>query len=230
MSSFQELNQFDINECKIDYTPSEGFKVLYFYNGVEQEWNLRDCHVIQVLDPAASERGMSAKTSRSAHIVLATAPDGRMFVIRGHADYVPASKIFDWLFETFNIYKNYLKLSGMEMQGPFKVFEGLMRDEQNKRRQFINFRPIKTQGDKDARIRTQLEPVLRESKLYCIPSFKNTIKAELKVFPDSPKKDVLDALSMAVQESRIPEHPNEIRKRHFKSEITRGKVNATTGY
>lgn len=229
-SSFQELNTFNVNQFQVDYTPANGFEIVYFLSGKEVRWNLRDCDVIQTVDPAASDKGRSAKTSRSAHIILATTPDGKRFILKGHADYVPASGVFNWLFEGFNVYKNYLRFSGMEMQGPFKVFEGLMRDEQERRRTFISFRPIKTSGDKDARIRTQLEPILRKGDLYCVDSFRDDVKAELKVFPDAPKKDILDALSMAIQESKIPEHPEEKQRRLFKKQITRGKVNETTGY
>ena len=202
----------------------------WFNNGVENTWDLKDCDVIQVSDPAATEKGMSAKTSKSAHIILATAPDEKRFVIRGHADYVPPSTIFDWFFDGYANFKNYLRLSGMEMQGPFKIFGPLFREEQERRRTWISFRPIKTSGDKDARIRSFLEPLLRRHLLYVVGSFKDEVSSELKVFPDGPKKDILDALAMGVQESKIPEKPEELRRRMFRQQITRGKVNETTGY
>ena len=229
-SSFQELNQFDVNECTLNYDDGLGYCVSFFNNGEDKVWWLRDCDVIQVADPAASERGMSAKTSRSAYLILVTAPDERRFIIRGKADYVAPSGIFDWFFDGYSAFKNYLRFSGMEMQGPFKVFEPLFRDEQDRRRTWIGFRPIKTAGDKDARIRTNLEPLLRRNLLYCVESFRRDVKSELKVFPDAPKKDVLDALSMAIQESQVPERPEVIRKRVFKNSLNRGKVNETTGY
>ncbi len=75
-----------------------------------------------------------------------------------------------------------------------------------------------------------MEPVLREKRLYCVPSFKEDLMAELKVFPDAPKKDILDALSMGIQESQVPEHPTKKRKKRFKQMLERGRVNETTGY
>jgi hypothetical protein len=229
-SSFQELNRFKINECSLDYTDADGHSVSYFRDGQEHRWFLRDCDVIQVADPAASEKGRSAKTSRSAHVLFVTAPDERRFIIRGHADFVSPSDIFTWFFDTHDAFKNYIRFAGMEMQGPFKVFDPLFREEQTRRRKWIGFRPIKTSGDKDARIRTQLEPLLRRGLLYCVGSFKDEVQAELNVFPDGPKKDILDVVSMGVQESQVPERPEEIRRQRFRQEISRGEKNETTGY
>jgi predicted phage terminase large subunit-like protein len=229
-SSFQELNSFSLNSCELDYDDGLGHSVIFFTAGEEHRWYLKDCDVIQVCDPAASEKGRSSQTSRSAHIIAVCAPDERVFVIGGHADYVAPSKIYDWLFQGHEAYKNYMRLSGMEMQGPFKVFEALMRDEQERRRKYIGFRAIKTKGDKDSRIRTQMEPLLRRGLLYSVPSFIDDIHAELKVFPDSPKKDVIDALSMALAELQIPEDPKTIRRRAWKTEISNGEGDEVTGY
>lgn len=229
-STFQELNNFHVNECEVDYSPSMGYSVTYWRNGKRVVWHLHDCYVFQVCDPAATDRGQSAKTSRSAHIVMAVSPDGDYFIIRGHADYVPPSGIFEWLFESFLAFKYYIKFTGLEMQGAFRMLKPMLQDEQERRKIGLNLRPIKTEGDKDARIRTNLEPVLKAGKVYSIPSFKDNIMAELKVFPDAPKKDILDALSMAIQEAIIPEQPGKIKQRNFWQKLNRGRVNETTGY
>jgi hypothetical protein len=118
----------------------------------------------------------------------------------------------------------------MEMQGPFKVFDPMMREEQDRRRKWIGFQAIKTTGDKDARIRMNLEPLLRRGLLYAVPSVIDDIHMELKVFPDSPRKDVLDALSMLIQELNVPEDPKEIRKRRFKMEVSMSQGDKVTGY
>ena len=229
-SSFQELNTFDVHPCEVDFDPGMGQSVVFFHAGEERRWYLQDCDVIQVCDPAASDRGMSAKTSRSAHLILARAPDERLFIITGHADYVKPSTIYEWLFDGFSSYHQYMRMSGMEMQGPFKVFKSLIDEEQYRRRKWINFQAIKTSGDKDARIRTNLEPLLRRGLLYCVPSFIDEIKAELKVFPDAPKKDILDALSMGVQESQIPEDPKEVQRRRIRSQYEMVETDSVTGY
>lgn len=229
-SSFQELNSFTLNECQLDYDDGLGHSVIFFTAGEEHRWYLKDCDVLQVCDPAASEKGRSAQTSRSAHLITVQAPDERIFVIGGHADYVPPSKIADWLFQGFEAYKNYMRVSGMEMQGPFKVFHPIMREEQDRRRKYINFQPIKTSGDKDSRIRTQLEPYLRRGLLYSVPSFRDDIHSELKVFPDSPKKDIVDALSMAIAEHQLPDDPKIIRQRRWHEEISLSKGDKVTGY
>lgn len=229
-STFNELNNFDVNECELDYDSGMGHRVTFFNAGEERFWWLKDCDVIQVCDPAASEKGRSAATSRSAHLICVRAPDDRIFVIGGHVGYVGPTEVMGWLFDGHERFKNYIRITGMEMQGPFKLFEGLMRDEQERRRKWISFVKIKTQGDKDARIRTGLEPYLRMGKLYAVPSMIMDIKSELKVFPDAPKKDVLDALAMGIQELHLPEDPKEIRRALYRRQVEVLGEDAITGY
>ena len=226
-----ELHAFSVNECMLDTIKGGDMVVTFFNNGEYHDRFLRDLNIMQLTDPAATEKGISAKTSRSAHVVMAVDWEDNLFILDGHADYVAPSKIYEWNFNAWKKFKGLIQKTGMELRGPFKVFEYLMRDEQEKRKVNINFRPIKTVGDKDARIRTALEGPLKVGRLYCIKSFKDTVEGEMKTFPNGKKKDVLDVISMGANELKAPKSPEEKRKIRRKRILsTLGEKNKVTGY
>jgi hypothetical protein len=226
-----ELSQFTLKECHLEDRQGQIFIHVTTEGGrTTKEVALADCDVVQVGDPAASEKGISARTSRSAHAVMALDPEGNYYIIQGHADYVAVKAIYEWFFGGWASYSRYLRMSGMEMRGPFKVFESLFREEQARRNTYINFRPIKTSGDKDARIRTALEGPLRKGKLYCVPTFRDKVKEELRTFPDGHKKDVLDAISMGISVLIQPDPPESQEDYDYREAVSQSSHNRVTGY
>lgn len=199
-----EINNYGFQGCSIDMKDE-----LVRYKdhlGQEKEVRLRDLYIIQVTDPAATAGGVATRRhSRSAHMVIGQDQDGRYFVLWGNVGHKEILTVFDWLFKAKAIFGKWLRRSGMEMQGPFKLLGPLIFKEQKKRHESLGFYGIKTQGDKDTRIRGYLEMPLSESKIYVVDGmFKDEIEKELEVFPGGAQKDCLDVLAMGIQESRKP--------------------------
>ena len=189
---------------------------------------LEDCDVVIGVDPAATEKGnITAKTSRSAVVVVACTPDKSVLVLDVKADYVSISKVFDWMFDAYE--KWHPRITCLEMNGPFKILEGILINEQEKRAKWISLYPAKARGDKVARIRSTLEPLLRDGRLFLSESARENFMGELISFPNG-KKDVLDGFTEAFGEGVFPEDPEELEEEEEKFESMMAGRSKYTGY
>jgi hypothetical protein len=201
-----ELSQFQPKKCFVDFDHDRGFVI-------STEWGeeilLRDCDVIVAIDPAATERGISAKTSRSVLAVWATDWKGRKFLVELRADFVPITKLFDWMFEVGSKYASYLRAMYLEAQGPFKIMVPMLRKEENDRKQSLPLRAVPASGDKIARIRTAWLPILDKGLVHVVASAWATTYEEIRVFPGGRRMDVLDAIEIAERNSILPGEPGD---------------------
>lgn len=170
---------------------------------------LSDFDVIMAVDPAGTEKMVSAKTSKSAVGVIATHHSGKHVLIDLRADFVSPTVMFDWMFEFGKKYGKYLRATFLEANAGFKVLGAILRKEQNERGVYLGLRTFPSIGDKDARIRNTLDPVFREKKLLVCKGFEGKVEEETKGFPQSRKKDILDMLSSGISNTIIPEDPAE---------------------
>jgi phage terminase large subunit-like protein len=116
----------------------------------------------------------------------------------------------DQVFANKARYPDDIQVSYIEAQGGFKILGSLLEEEQRKRGIWANVRPYPALGDKDARIRGNLQPYLEDKKLYVAESDMELIMEELRAFPQSYKKDILDAMGSAIAQSTPPSTPTEI--------------------
>ncbi len=207
-----EFNEYKIKKCFLESNTIEvagGENVLiwnirYFLGGEDVVIPLSSCDLITACDPAASERYVSAKTSRSAVGVIATDSHNNHFILSLHADYVKITKVFDWLFSERRKFKEYLRATFLEAMGAFKVLLPVIRKEETRRGENLNLRPVHVTGEKEARIRTILLPVLEQGRLFIDENFYDLFWDEQRAFPQSQKKDILDMTSLGIKASVRP--------------------------
>jgi len=205
-SETNELSEFRPKTCYVDYDRERGYVISTEWG---EEIPLALCDVVAAIDPAATERGAGARTSRSVLVVWATDPKGRKFVIELRAGFVPITKVLDWMFEVGERYRAYLRTMYLEAQGPFKILVPILRKEEAERKQSLPVRPVPAQGDKVARIRTAWLPILQKGSVYVVEPSWGTIYEELRVFPGGRRMDVLDACEIAERNSWIPPERDE---------------------
>jgi hypothetical protein len=226
-----ELSSYVPEEVSVDYSPAENRWVVEYGFGKKGEakrFALQDCDVVIGVDPAATEKGnITAKTSRSSLVVLAFAPDKSVLVLEVKADYVGISQVFDWMFAAYDKWNP--RITCLEMNGPFKILEGILINEQDKRQKWISLYPARARGDKVARIRSSLEPILRDNRLFLSKSSRDAFMGELISFPNG-KKDVLDAFTQAFGEGIFPEDPLELEEEEEKFESMMAGRSKYTGY
>jgi hypothetical protein len=205
-SGLAELVAYEALPATLDYD-NGSMEWTLFINQGEKElmYPFSACYLSQAGDPAATEKYVSAKTSRSANAVIATTPDDRVVVVDGNADFVAPSKFFDWLFQAKKRFKDALQVTWLESNAGFKVLAPFLREEEKKRKIHLNLRPFASSSDKDARIRSALQPLLERKGLYAVESVQKLLNGELVGFPQSRRKDFLDALATAVTKRVVPE-------------------------
>ena len=228
-----EFVQYEIKSCTLDYSEP---KKEWFINlpedllGKGEAIALSACDVIVVADPAASERGTSAKTSRTAIGVLATDPQSRRFLIWLRVDYVSTQQLFDWLFEASRTFKGYIRGTFLEQNGPFRMLQGQIQREQQLREEWIGLRPFTSVGEKTARIRTALDPEFAKGHIYVCEAFKLTVMEETRAFPQSHKKDILDMLAAGVLSAIRPFDEKEQSQRNTADEQFANRRRNSAGY
>jgi phage terminase large subunit-like protein len=227
-----EFSEFKLPTFRLEW---EAERNLYFleldHGGDEVETiYLGDCDVLVLNDPAGTEKYISARTSRSAVGVVAQDPKGRFFLCWLRADYVSVSRMFDWLFEASDKFADYRRATYLEANGPFKVLIDPLRKEERERKKILNLRPFTAAGDKDARIRNNLEPLLKKGQLYVLTSDLLKVMEEVRGFPNSRKKDILDMLSSGVKNSIKPFPEEEVARRKQEEDEFDSRACGAAGY
>lgn len=204
-----ELSDYvgDIGKAEIYYSQADDDFVLHLYNPVvnfQEDWLLSQCDVLTGCDPAGTERNIAtARSSRSVAIVYARTPHDDRVIVRLDAEFVDTPTMLNWLFRNRLSYRA-LSRTVLETQGAFKILEGIIRDEERRRREYLNLRPVSAINDKVVRIRNELKPVFSRKQLYVPDEYLITLKEELMSFPLSKRMDVLDALAICEKASFKP--------------------------
>lgn len=197
-----ELGSFGVHRCFLDFDATRGYVISTEFG---EEIELRSCDLVTAVDPAATDRGISAKTSRSVVFTWATDSKGRKFLIDLRVGFVAIPELFGWMFETEAKFRGYLRAMYLEAQGPFKMLIPLIRQEEIERKVHLPLRAVGAQGEKIARIRTAWLPILSKSRVYAVESAMGSLIEELKMFPNGRRMDVIDAGELAERSSVIPE-------------------------
>ncbi len=227
-----EFTNYNIKVCELDYdNESKQYWIIIRKEGDEIEAiALSNCDVIICVDPASTEKATSAKTSRTAMGVVATDHLNRKFLIHLKADYITAVKLYDWLFDAARKFKNYFRATYLETNGPYKMLAPLIRAEENKRQEWLGLRPFQVVGEKIARIRSTLDPVLSRNQVYVLKENKLQFEEEMRAFPQSKKKDILDMFSSAVVNSTRPLNEMELSYKQMADEEFANRTATMAGY
>jgi hypothetical protein len=219
-SGLSELNLYTVKEFDLDYDEVLGWVFKVSEDGKEVVYRMADCDTVQPIDPAASEKRLSARTSRTALGILSRHSSDKRFLHSVRAGFVQPSEWYDWAFSNAKRFNDYLRKTLLEAQGAFKVFDPLLRDEERRRERearerhemFCSLRheALTKPGEKDAVIRSTLEPLLKEGLLYVERSVKSLVLEELNAFPQSKRKDILDMWCIGLNGARRPMDKDEL--------------------
>jgi hypothetical protein len=185
-----------------------------FTSEVEREFNavkLGDCDVVMSVDPAGTDTGVSAKTSRSSIGVWTRDSEDRVTRIWGKVGYFSPGTLFDGMFEGNNKFKGYIRATYIESNAMQKIILPILKDEQWRKKEWINPQPLPAKGDKKARIRNVVGYSLAAGKLYLLREYSNEFLEEHAVFPmNEYKMDVLDESEKGITATRTPKSAEQI--------------------
>lgn len=149
-------------------------------------------------DPASGKKlAIKSIRARAAIVTIGVDALGRIFVLDAWADRIAAQKLSDKILETCDQWTP--TLFGCEANAMQSLFADLVDFERRLRGMKVPITPIvqPTRIDKDFRIRTSIQPVIGQRRLFIHPSHVELV-AEITTFPTNPKKDLVDALASAI--------------------------------
>jgi hypothetical protein len=188
--------------------------------------------LIIAVDPAATEKEISAKTSRSAIVAWARDSKGRSFFLNVRIGYVEIFTVFDWIFELVSLYGGLCRKVIFEKVAFQRVLQPLLTAECRRRNIFVTIEGRAAVGDKVARIRNVFAPELQGGRIYVERDIERTFLEEKNVFPTSRLRDLLDASEMALSSLNTPysdEEEEQIARTNEERPYEYGR-NITTGY
>ena len=165
------------------------------------------------LDPASGKRGaQKLRRVRARSAIVGVAPDwlNRIYVIHAWADRVSADKLIDLVIDLCEEWKP--RVFGVEANAMQSLFAELVhRDAVKRLKHSVPIVPIHqpTNIDKDWRIRTAIQPVIADGRLFLQPAHEK-LKLEITTFPMALFKDLVDALASVV--ALVPIRPLPERK------------------
>lgn len=168
----------------------------------EQEQNKLDLKYLEIYayaDPAAGKDSKNkAHGARQAIVVGARDGLDRWFFLLTWAGRETTSDFKEKILQTYEIYKP--RLFGIEANGMQVLFGNLVREEAKIRFGRIKMIPIyqPTNVEKNFRIRTGLEPLIMQGKLFLLGESLEA-RIELRGFPTAQTKDIVDAMETCVR-------------------------------
>lgn len=162
-------------------------------------------------DPAGSRaRKEVVKKARARSAIVAVAPDavGRLFVVVAKAGRWTTSEMIDRIIETCQeIRPQIFGIEANAMQALFADSVELVARMRNLKLPLSSVRQP-TNVDKLWRIRTTIQPVLAEGRLF-IREDQTELRTELEAFPSGRTVDLVDALASAIELVPPPAIPQE---------------------
>ncbi len=231
IASISEWTDFDMRRFDLEYTDTHGYRI--WLPGQEKPLYVEDMDIQIGVDPAASEKKARASTSRSAITVLARDARNRNFILDTRAGYWRPSQLFENMFQMHKKFRRHNPATHLEQMGAFKMLGSLLREEQDRRKYYLNLRAVTKSGDKDQTIRSNLEPILSEGRLFCNETCYGTVNQEIKTFPNGKLKDVLDSVTLAYQATHLPpsvEEREDYEQKRLEKEYSSFGRSSLTGY
>ena len=153
------------------------------------------------VDPASSKKdGETMKRIKARSAIVVVAPDwlGRVFVLDAWCGRVSTDQLIERMYKTHETWK--LRTLGGEANGLQELFQEAVLRDARLRGRALPLRPVHqpTRLEKDWRIRTILQPIIANGRLFLRPDMTE-LRTEIASFPLSPFKDTVDALASAVK-------------------------------
>jgi hypothetical protein len=232
-SGLSEFTDCKILNCYCEYVSEEkDWKLeVATEDGLKEYW-LSQCSVGEFIDPASTEKGITAKTSRSAIGVIARTYDDFYCLVWGKCGFYSTTDMFDLIFDGAIRYSGFMKGIWIESNGPQKMYIDLLKKERLMRDVPIDIYPSPAEGDKMVRIRNNFGRVLQRGKVAATKDSFRYLQEEVKAFGQTTRVDFLDMFEKGVMKLPRPFSPEEREEIEMLEEEQKmpSTINLTTGY
>ena len=229
-----EFYNYKTKDITMEYDPErEDFLVTkYGEHSGEKYVYLSECHVVGSIDPASTDKGVSAKTSRTAISVWALDPDDCFLNIAGMAGYWSIDEWMERIFTLVQLFQGFLSQFIIEANAMQKIIKPFLDREARQRAIYAPFKARPETRDKTVRIRNALGGPLAKGEIYLVPEVRAIFTEEKDVFPGNVyRMDYLDSAEKCISALKKPlsrEDREKVEYRKRKRDRARGSV--ITGY
>lgn len=169
---------------------------------------LDQCDVVGGLDPASTDSGVTARTSRTASEVWVRDWNECSYLIWSMVDYVDEMQMIDSVLQPHRDYSGYIREYVIESNAMQKIIAPIIEREALRENLNVNTNPVPVSMNKVSRIRNVVGTRLKQGTLYGVPYYSVEVNEELDIFPaDVYKMDALDAAEKALRSLETPESP-----------------------
>jgi hypothetical protein len=166
--------------------------------------------IVGGVDPAATDKHISARTSRTAVTVWGQDSETNKYLIDLRVGYIGLYEMFDWIFALNAKYRGLIRFWAFEANAYQKVLKEVSDNEMKRRKDWALFMPVNATGDKVVRIRGSLATDLAGGKIYVNEACCSEFDLELKIFPQNRyKMDVMDSSVHAIKQTTPPFNDEE---------------------
>jgi hypothetical protein len=232
-----EFYKFETGRCELHWNPRD--EEWYIKQITDSNWDdegkvvrLGSCDVVMSLDPAFTDKGVSAKTSRTSLGIWAMDRNENRYRIWSRVGYFDVRDTYQHIVDGFKQFQGYIRKLVLETNGAQKALPGAIWDFGAAQGVFIPVDGQPMTGDKDARIRSALSLPLARGKVWVTEEAGLEFIEEQKSFPMSEyRKDVLDETEKAFSNLMIPSSEEENAEMDFERDAEEwDRLESSFGY
>ncbi len=235
-AGMSEFSDYRVKRAKLLYDAGVDDFVVRLKDGnfeERTEYRVSEMDVCAGWDPAFTDKGISAKTSKTGIAVWGMTWDEQVVLLGGKSGYFSYERAFEELMDMIGKFDGYVRLLGIETNAGQKILPGLTRKELQRRGLFVSIKEVPSSQDKIVRIRSGIGRwLMRDAMIVCDGPYSFFFE-EQQVFPQSKFGiDFLDASEKALSILSKPLSPDEAEQREYMEDevLFNPTVNATTGY
>jgi hypothetical protein len=232
------LSEFSDCEIKLCYCEFDYKKHDYRLEVIEKDgktktyWLSKERSGI-FIDPASTEKGITAKTSRSAIGVCVRTWDDERLLIWSKCGYYNTVQMFDHIFYAALKFKGYISAIWIENNGPQSAYIPLLEKERNERELYIPIRPAPApRVDKMVRIRNNFGRELMKNKISATKECQLHLRDEIRAFGQTERVDFLDMFEKSIVHLPKAMSPDEREEKEWNDAVENiaDTRNYVTGY
>ena len=234
-SGLSEFNTLDVKSARL-YKDKEGIywiqrEGILNYDEEHDKLKLSDCDVVMGIDPAFTDKGISAKTSRTAIMLWAMDSEENCYLIRSKVGHFGIIDTFDHIATMTKEFEGYVRKCILESNAAQKALKPLLQNHLIEKDLYLAIDPIPVASDKDVRIRSDVGRILMKGTCWVCKGAGLEFTEEKNIFPQSPfKKDALDASQKAITALVKPWSKTEYEEYDEQEEEIEMNVSEITGY
>jgi hypothetical protein len=229
-----EFNKLHIHRAILEKR-TDGYYLIRTGGGFDPqppgEVRLDKCYLALGVDFAGTNRGITARTSKTAFELWAQDGEANRYLVEERTGYWDGSEVVRNLFDLNRKYEGYININILESNAMQKALIPLIRDMAFKEDLYFRYEPTPVSSPKDVRIRTIVGTALGQDNCYCVDGAGHDFLEQKDIYPASEyKKDALDAAAKAINALKKPWSEEEDQEAMEEEEEWAERRVGTAGY